>query len=125
MTQVQSKLEKGENVQMEALQQEQTRFFIKVAIAESIPILLIVYGFMAIGNVIGEDINIMFPLIIIAAVYLFAVFNLIQLRRDTLGYNKISVETKNIVNTLIFICLGLLSAIPIISVVAIMTITGQ
>lgn len=109
---------------MEALQQEQTRFFIKVAVVESIPILLIVYGFMEVENVIGKDINTMFPLIIIAAVYLIALFNLMQLRRDTLGYNEISVETKNIVNTLIFICLGLVSAIPIISVVAIMTITG-
>jgi hypothetical protein len=124
MAHVQLEIEKGQEIKIESMQQEQTRFFIKVALAEAIPILLIVYGFMKIGELTDQTYNISLPLLIIIGAYLFALVHIFLTKRDALGYDNAPTESKNVVNVLTMLGIALVSAIPIISVVAIFTMTG-
>jgi hypothetical protein len=117
---VQQKMEANEEFNMQTLQKKQGQFFIRVALSESIPLVLIVYGFMLMDSTKNQPSSI--PLIIILAVLIFAFFQVITIRRNTLGYDNdnISTETKTIVNTLCFLGGALMSAIPIISIVALL-----
>jgi F0F1-type ATP synthase membrane subunit c/vacuolar-type H+-ATPase subunit K len=116
---IQANIEEGKEINMETFQKEQTRFFIRVAVVEAIPILLIVFGFAQIEQYVGT-INVLFPLAIIIAVFLFAVIRVFTIRRDSVGFkNEAPESTKNLVNTYVFIGIALLSAIPLVSVVAI------
>ena len=56
MQQVQEKVEKGDQLDLNTMQAAQTKFFIQVAIAEAIPILIIVYAFTLIGQVVEKNI---------------------------------------------------------------------
>ncbi|MFS0863826.1 hypothetical protein [Fredinandcohnia sp. 179-A 10B2 NHS] len=122
MRQVQAQINNGQELKLQGLQKEQTRFFINVAVAESIPILLIVFGFMQIEQV-TEPINIFVPLLSIIVIVAIAKINALATRRDVIGHNPLS-QSKNIVNTLFFIGLALMSAIPVISIVAIFIMNG-
>jgi hypothetical protein len=123
MSQLQEKVEEGNEINMESFQKEQTRFFIHVAIVEGFPILLIVFGFGQIEHLV-EPVNIFIPLVIIIVIFLASLFSVLTLRRDILGYKELSQGLKNIVNTFVFIGLIFLSAIPTISIVALLIITG-
>lgn len=121
---IQEKVENGQEVKAESIQKEQTNFFIKVAMFEAIPILLIVYGFMQIG-IEDENYSIILPLIIIAGILIFALVQILALKRDLSVQNdRFSPETIGLVNTLIMIGMAMVSAIPIVSVVAILTMSG-
>lgn len=119
IVQVQTKIENGKEITIEAFQQEQTRFFINVAIVETIPILLMVYGFAQMEQ-LSVRINIFLHLLIIVIVLIIALVNVFIIRRDTLSYGEPSKEGKNTVNTFMFIAIALLSAIPTVSVIALL-----
>jgi F0F1-type ATP synthase membrane subunit c/vacuolar-type H+-ATPase subunit K len=118
MAYVQQKIEAKEEVNMLSLQKKQGQFFIKVALSESIPLILIVFGFMLMDSL--ENHNPFIPLVIIMAVLIFALFQVLTIRRNTLGYEEASTEIKTNVNTLCFLGGALISAIPIISIVAVL-----
>jgi MFS family permease len=125
MAHIREKIEKGQEVRGESIQQEQTRFFIKVAMVEAIPILLIVFGFMQIGQIDEQAHNTLLPILIILGIVSFAFIQILFLKRDMVGhYDPISSESKTLVNTLIMIGLAMVSAIPIVSIVAISTMKG-
>ncbi|MGM0904054.1 MAG: hypothetical protein ACQEXB_23485 [Bacillota bacterium] len=116
MAYVQQKIEANEEISMQSLQKKQGQFFVKVALSESVPLILIVFGFISMDS--SKDQNIFIPLLLVLAVLIFALFQVINIRRNTLGYGETSTELKNIVNTLCFLGGALMSAIPIISIVA-------
>ncbi|MFZ3591247.1 hypothetical protein ACOI1C_18880 [Bacillus sp. DJP31] len=111
MSHIHSKVEEGKEINIESFQKEQTRFFIKVAVVEAIPILLIVVGFTPIEQLVAP-INIFIPLVIIGAVFLICLVSVLSSRRNTMSFDEISHESKHIVNTYMFMGLILLSAIP-------------
>ena len=119
MQQVQEKVDKGEKLDLITMQAAQTKFFIQVAMAEAIPIFIIVYAFTLMGKVVEP--NIMVPLIVIIGILVVAFVFLLRIRRDMMGAPQMSQESVGMVNTLFFIGAALLSAIPIISIVGIMT----
>ncbi|WP_078546194.1 hypothetical protein [Litchfieldia alkalitelluris] len=125
MANVQSKLEEEQEIKGESLQKEQSKFFIKVIMVETIPILLIVVGFSQIGQPDIGDIQLFFPLIIIVAIFIYAVTNLFIVRKETINYGEPSQETKNFINTFLFIAIALLSSIPTISIVGIFLLTAS
>jgi hypothetical protein len=118
MAHVQQKIESNEEISMQSLQKKQGQFFVKVALSESVPLLLIVFGFISVDST--KDHNPIIPLIIILAVLIFALLQVVNIRRNALGYENTSTELKNIVNTLCFLGGALMSAIPIISIVGLM-----
>ncbi|WP_442599783.1 hypothetical protein [Neobacillus sp. D3-1R] len=120
MSQIQTIIQ-DQGLNMEMIQKEQTRFFIKIAISEAVPILLIVYGFTLIGE-LEEPVNILFPIVIIVGVFLFALVQILLTRRDVLGFHDVNSETKTFLNAMIFIGVAMVAAIPIVSVVALLTI---
>jgi MFS family permease len=125
MAHVREKIEKGQEVSGESLQQEQTRFFIKVAMVEAIPILLIVFGFMQIEQINVQAHNTLLQILIIVGIVIFAFIQILFLKRDMVGqHDPISPESKTLVNTLMMIGLAMVSAIPIVSIVAIFTMKG-
>jgi hypothetical protein len=119
MQQVQEKVEKGEQLDLNTMQAAQTKFFIQVAMAEAIPILIIVYAFTLIGQV--DETNVVIPLVVIFGILVVAFVSLLRIRRDMMGAPKMNQESVGMVNTLFFIGAALLSAIPIVSIVGIMT----
>ncbi|SHS15167.1 ATP synthase F0, C subunit [Mycobacteroides abscessus subsp. abscessus] len=119
MQQVQDKVEKGEHLDLNTMQAVQTKFFIQVAIAEAIPILIIVYAFTLIGQVVEK--NIIVPLVVIIGILVVAIVSLLRIRRDIMGSPRMNQQAVGMINTLFFIGAALLSAIPIISIVGIMT----
>jgi hypothetical protein len=123
MSHIQGKVEKGKEINIESFQKEQTRFFIHVAIVEGFPILLIVFGFVQIEQLV-EPVNILIPLVIIIAVFFASLFSVLTLRKDILGYKESSQGLKNPVNTFVFIGLIFLSAIPTVSIVALLIMAG-
>jgi hypothetical protein len=116
MAYVQERLEANEEINMQSLQKKQGQFFVRVAMSESIPLILIVCGFILMDSSIDQ--NIFIPLLLILAVLIFALFQVINIRRNTLGFGETTTELKNIVNTLCFLGGALMCAIPIISIVA-------
>ncbi|SEM20031.1 hypothetical protein SAMN05192533_101391 [Mesobacillus persicus] len=121
MGKVQQKFESEKSLNMQSLQKEQMQFFFKVALVEAIPILMIVYGFMLIDPT--QEQSIAFPIILILAVLGFALLQVLNIRRAVLGYEEPPKELKTIVHTLLFIGIALMSAIPILSIVALLTMT--
>lgn len=125
MEYVQGRIEQGQEISGESMQREQTRFFVKVAIVEAIPILLIVYGFMQIEQIVDQTYNMLLPLLIIVGVLIFAFIQILFLKRDIIGRNDvISTESENLINTFMMIGLAMVAAIPIVSVVAILTMSS-
>lgn len=122
MQQVQEKVEKGDQLDLNTMQAAQTKFFIQVAMAEAIPIFIIVYAFTLIGQVVEE--NIIVPLVVIIGILVVALVSLLRIRRDIIGSPMMNQQSVGMVNTLFFIGAALLSAIPIISIVGIMTVSS-
>jgi hypothetical protein len=123
MAEIQVKLESGQDITNGAIQKEQTGFFIRVAVAEAIPIVLIVFGFIQMEKLNGP-INILAPMFIVLAVFIVAAINVISIRRETLEYEVTSGEVKNIVNSMSLIGIAMISAIPTVSIVALIIMLG-
>ncbi|WP_077622757.1 hypothetical protein [Sediminibacillus massiliensis] len=115
------RLEEGKTVTTESFQKETTRFFIKVAIIEVIPILLIVFGFVQIESYNANSLQLMFPILFILVILLFGMLNVILTRTRLMSIKDLSEQSRAFVNSTIFIGIGLVSTIPIIGVVAILT----
>jgi F0F1-type ATP synthase membrane subunit c/vacuolar-type H+-ATPase subunit K len=122
MQQVQETLGKGEKLDLNTMQAAQTKFFIQVAMAEAIPILIIVYAFTLMDQV--NETNVIVPLLVIVGILVIAYVSLLRIRRDIIGIPNLPKESVGMVNTLFFIGAALLSAIPIISIVGIMTVSS-
>lgn len=119
MQQVQETLGKGEKLDLNTMQAAQTKFFIQVAMAEAIPIFIIVYAFALIGQAV--ETNVIIPLVVIVGILVVAYVSLLRIRKDIFGSSNLPQDSVGMVNTLFFIGAALLSAIPIISIVGIMT----
>lgn len=123
---IEKKVEKGETVDQIFFQKQMSRFFIRVALIELIPIVLIVAGFIQLdGLVAGEGLNdIILELGLVLIILFFGIINIFRLRSRVVSLANLDSGTKGIVNTLVFIGLGLLTAIPIISIVALSLLSG-
>lgn len=92
-----------------------SQFFIGVALSETIPIILIIYGFANLTMVASIE-EIYTPgLIIILFTALAALFIFLQRAVD------VTEDLKGMVTTFSFIALAMSTAIPIISIVALFT----
>jgi len=99
----------------DAAEKAKINFFIGVATAEIIPILLIVYGFLNIEKVASIEELYLPGLIIILAVGIASFFIFLQ---RTVGVEERARQATNLFAVL---SLGLVSAFPIISIVALFT----
>ncbi|MFD1851637.1 hypothetical protein [Oceanobacillus bengalensis] len=96
----------------ELLQKAQTNLFIGAALSESIPILLIVYGFIKMEQVSSIE-ELFIPAIIILFLMAYAVITvLLQSKID------VDEDKKGLIRSFSFIGIALINAIPIISLVA-------
>ena len=116
MAKVQGIIETNQEVNMGTFGKEQSQFFIKVAMIEVIPIMLIVLGFLFMDST--SDYNLLIPIVIIVAVLLFALLQVSNIRRNVLGYNDAPPQIQSIVTTMCFIAIALMSAFPIIALIA-------
>ncbi len=99
-------------------QKEIKQFFVKVVLIESIPLLLYVYGLLQIFEVTFSNAqNIMIPMFIVVFSFVFGVFSIITYRSRTLSRGEVPKDRKTLINTMTFIAIGLLGAIPMISFV--------
>jgi hypothetical protein len=117
-------LEKGEEKNISAIQSLLSRFFIKVAIAEVIPIILIIVGFVQ-SEKWTKEISTMAaytPFIIVILTLLFGNLNVILSRGSLLLFNDSKGQWKGTIDSIIFSAMAVVSAIPIISIVGILTI---
>ena len=89
-----------------------SQFFIGIALSESIPLILIVYGFANLSPVASIEELYAPGLIIILFTIIAAIFIFLQRAVD------VTDEIKGVVATFSFIALAMTTAIPIISIVA-------
>lgn len=123
---IEEKVQNQERIDQVVFQKEMSRFFIRVALIETIPIILIVAGFMLLETVnTGLSLyDIILQLGLILIVFFFGVVNVFRIRGRIVSLTNIDGSTKSFVNTLVFIGLGLIAAIPIISIVALSLMTA-
>lgn len=98
-----------------AREKVQTNFFIWVALIEALPIVLIVLGFMNLEPVGSFD-ELMMPGLIVVTLMAFGII-FIFLQRLA----RVPEEIKETVNTFTGVGLVLINSIPIISIVALLT----
>ncbi len=116
MGKLQGIIEADKDMDMGAIGREQTQFFIKVAMVEVVPIMLIVLGFLFMDST-GEY-NPLIPIVIIVAVLLFALLQVFNIRRNMIGYNEAPTQIQPIVTTMCFIGVAFMTAFPIIAIIA-------
>ncbi|WP_416147478.1 hypothetical protein ACM26V_14725 [Salipaludibacillus sp. HK11] len=109
-----------ERVTQDNFQKEVTRFFIKVPIIEIVPIFLVIFGFIQLDEVqgTGQFSDVVVPFALVMVVLLFTIVKVISMRGRIASISDIDNQSKNYINTLTFISISLLSALPIISIVA-------
>ncbi|GGF26199.1 hypothetical protein GCM10010954_26510 [Halobacillus andaensis] len=126
MNDIQRKMDNKTPIRAEAMQKENSRFFISVAIVEIIPVILIVIGFLMIDS-LSEALSgteAALPLLIIAAIFLFGVINMVLTNKETLTVGTGQNEEKQAITTFTFIGIALTSSIPIVSVIATFMMTA-
>ncbi|RXI98586.1 hypothetical protein DS745_19920 [Anaerobacillus alkaliphilus] len=123
---VSSKIQNGEQVDQSGFQKEMGHFFLRVALIETIPIIFIVAGFIQMESVAsGSGIyDIILQLGLVLIILFFGIINLFRLRGQIISLPGIDQMSRSFVNTLVFIGLGLITAIPIISIVALSLLTA-
>ncbi|MCT2534955.1 hypothetical protein NC661_17525 [Aquibacillus koreensis] len=112
---IQYKLENNQ-LTSETIQKEQSRYFLKVAIIEAVPILLIIIGFMQIGSEEVSTISTTIAALIIIGLIILTVVHVFLARNELLRVT--SNEHKAYIHTLLFLGFGTILAIPIISLIA-------
>ena len=117
--QVGEMIDRGDTINEGVLQAQMTRFFMKVAIIEAIPIILIVLGFMQIGESTGDS-NQMIPLTIILLIFVFGIINVMLSKNGLFIRKEIDSSTRSSLNMLNFIGIAFVSSVPLISVIALM-----
>ncbi|MFA9557427.1 hypothetical protein ACERII_08995 [Evansella sp. AB-rgal1] len=122
ISKVQVELEKKNDISTETVQKENSRFFIKVVLVETIPILLVVYGFNQIASIEGtKELSELLPAIILIIItFIVGLFMILMARQQTLSIGDLTANAKGAVNTILFIGISLIGAIPILSIVAIL-----
>ncbi|WP_222599195.1 hypothetical protein [Aquibacillus kalidii] len=119
MAEIQNQLENDE-LNTNTIQKHQTKYFIRVAITEIIPIGLIIVGFIMKEGTSYSVIDSIIPLIIIIGVLLFSLANVLLIRNDSLASVKEKAsDVKGYINNLIFVGLATIVGIPIISLVSV------
>ncbi|UFT97761.1 hypothetical protein KO561_11055 [Radiobacillus kanasensis] len=106
-------IEKGEELSTDNIRNLQSSFFIKVAMVEAIPIILLVLGFM---NTPVES-NPLVPAILIGAFYVSALIQIMVLKQETIQLQENKSST-SVIQTLTMIGLTLTGSIPLISIIA-------
>ena len=114
---IQYKLEHQQLTQ-ESLQKEQSRYFIHVAIAEAIPILLIILGFMQLDKTEISTFSTTVSTLIVIGLIVLAVVNILLARSELLSSQHNIDEFKSYITSLLFLGFGTMLAIPVISLVA-------
>ncbi|UCZ53641.1 hypothetical protein LGQ02_02240 [Bacillus shivajii] len=103
------------------IQQQQTKLFIRTAIVEAVPVLLIVGTFIYGEGVIS---NITIPLAIIFIVSIFGLIHMFSSFRMA----KERMETSSIqkqIQSLFFLSVPLLAAIPIVSIITLIVLSAE
>ncbi|QDP40591.1 hypothetical protein [Radiobacillus deserti] len=115
--QVQGAIEDGKELTIDSIKDFQASFFVKVAIIEVIPIILIVLGFIH-APVEG---NSLIPVILIGAFYVSAWIQIFMLRQETIQLQN-EQSPNPVIQTLTMLGISLTGSIPLISIIAIYTI---
>ncbi|MRH43631.1 hypothetical protein GH741_13215 [Aquibacillus halophilus] len=107
----------NENLTTGAYSKLQSSFFLRVALIEAIPILLVIFGFIQMQSNDTSN-NVALPLLTIIAILSYAFFNVFVSRNDALTNSADDPEEyKNFINTLTFTGLAMIMGVPAISVV--------
>jgi F0F1-type ATP synthase membrane subunit c/vacuolar-type H+-ATPase subunit K len=119
---IESKLENKIPLNQQTLQPELTRFFITIGIVETIPIILLVLGFSQLDTLYNQQPGdkIMIPFSIVIITILFGIINVVITRSRLFNENELTNESRNLINTIAFIGIGMVSAVPSISIIALL-----
>ena len=93
-----------------------TSMFIKVAVVEAIPIILIFFGFIILHT---STIDVMLPIVIVGTVTLLNILFISRTSADITNDLHTHKDVKSALKTLTYMGIMLISAIPFITVVAI------
>ncbi|MBP3950845.1 hypothetical protein [Bacillus suaedae] len=123
-----STLEEGiiekQMVTAESFQKEQSKFFLKIALVEIIPILFVVLGFTQLATYeVATQTEIVLPLAIVIIIAFFGIWSIVISRRQLLSNEDIPEQTKKLVNTSVFIGMAVINAFPIIAIVGILSMS--
>lgn len=126
MVVIDDKLSRGEIKNALDIQKKLPQFFFKIAIVEVIPILLIIFGLVKVFDLNEklEQSQVLIPL----AIVLFSLFLGIRMtfsaKNNVLSHPNMKEDVKQYVNSLSYIGMAFISAIPIISIVGIVILLG-
>ena len=98
-----------------SIEKTQTKFFLWIAVVETLPILFVIFGFINAEPVQTMN-ELMMPGIIVVMLAAFGVIFILLQR-----LSRIPEEIKGTVNTFVAIGIALINSIPIISIVALLT----
>lgn len=126
MVGIDDKLSRNEIKTKADVQKEVPNFFIKVTIVEVIPILLIVFALTKTFelDVKPNQSEILIPLVVILFVLLLGIIMTFSAKNNVLSHPNINEDVKQYVNSLSYIGIALVSAIPIISIVGMFILLG-
>lgn len=108
------------------LNKERVNLFVKFAMIEALPIILVIIGFTQIFTIEPVTFaDVMLPFILVIVIYLIGLLNVYMSRKETLSMPNITGWSKQTVTTDAFLSVGLIGAIPTISVVALIVMISQ
>ncbi|MDQ0256093.1 F0F1-type ATP synthase membrane subunit c/vacuolar-type H+-ATPase subunit K [Evansella vedderi] len=111
-----------EEVTKDVIQKMQTKLFIRVALFEVIPIFMVIGAFIFMEGQ-EQRVDPTIPIVIILSVFLLGAFRIFMSFRDVKASVKVN-ELINPIQTLFFISIPLLGAIPIISIIMLIIVSG-
>lgn len=124
MSSLEERIIEKQSVTAESFQKEQSKFFLKIALVEIIPILFVVLGFTQLATYeVTTQTEILFPLAIVIIIAFFGVWSIVISRRELFANENISEQTKKLVNTSVLIGLAVINAFPIIAIVGILSMS--
>lgn len=110
-------LVKEENSQL--LQRVTTGFFIKVALIEAIPIMLLVFGIMKMNKFNGTMDDMIVPLVVTVAVYIFSLLVIFLSAKQVQNYPGLSANLKNQTSVFMMMGIAICSTFPLIAFIMI------
>lgn len=121
MRKIESSIEEQSELSSREVKKEQSKFFIKVLMVESIPLVLIILGFMQIGTLTEplEQTEVILPFALVVITLGTGIVNIFLSRMRLLADYQVAKPTENIINTITVLGIMLVGAIPIISLTAI------
>jgi len=120
-TNIENRLQRENTVEVGELQKDLQGLFTKFGLIEFIPLLLIVYGFMNIGNFTASltDTALLTPLVTVIMIFILGFLVIISTTRQLFLITNLNDDIKRFIQSTRTIGLGLISALPIIAIVAI------